>query len=163
MGKTNLVVASLVAVAAASFAAVYFGQSVSSTQAPARSAGADVEAGAALYAENCASCHGENLEGEPNWRSAKEDGTLPAPPHDETGHTWHHGDALLFDYTKLGGQGALAASGVADFKSGMPAFGEILEDQEIWNILAYIKSTWPERAREVQEARTATEQEQDGS
>ena len=54
----------------------------------------DAVAGQVLYQENCASCHGANLEGEPDWRSPKEDGRLPAPPHDETGHTWHHGEGL---------------------------------------------------------------------
>ncbi|MCY4361382.1 MAG: c-type cytochrome, partial [Gammaproteobacteria bacterium] len=47
----------------------------------------DVSAGQTLYQEQCAACHGANLEGQPNWRSANDDGTLPAPPHDETGHT----------------------------------------------------------------------------
>ena len=47
----------------------------------------DPVAGAQLYAENCASCHGANLEGQADWRSPGPDGRLPAPPHDETGHT----------------------------------------------------------------------------
>ncbi|WP_456298402.1 c-type cytochrome [Aliiroseovarius salicola] len=125
--------------------------------------GSDPASGAVLYAENCASCHGDNLQGEPNWRSQKEDGTLPAPPHDKTGHTWHHGDALLFSYTKLGGQAALEASGVSGFNSGMPGFAEVLNDQEIWDILAYIKSTWPDRMRETQQVRTQGEQMKGGS
>ena len=97
-----------------------------------------------------------NLEGEPDWRSPKEDGRLPAPPHDETGHTWHHGEGLLFNYTKLGGKEALASQGV-DFNSGMPGFGEQLSDQQIWDILAYIKSTWPARQQELQATRTEAE------
>lgn len=123
----------------------------------------DVAVGKTLYKEFCASCHGENLEGQPNWRSQKDDGTLPAPPHDETGHTWHHGDALLFNYTKLGGEAALQSSGITNFKSGMPGFGESLSDQQIWDILAYIKSTWTERIREVQEVRTEGEQLRGGT
>lgn len=97
--------------------------------------------GKALYAEQCAACHGANLEGQPNWQSPDADGILPAPPHDETGHTWHHDNALLFSYTKLGGEGLLKLRGIENFKSGMPAFSEILSDEEIWNILAYIQST----------------------
>ena len=114
--------------------------------------GRDIIFGETLYADHCASCHGANLEGEPNWRSKKEDGTLPAPPHDETGHTWHHDNQLLYNYTKLGGEAALAARGV-EFNSGMPGFGETLTDDEIWNILAFIRSTWGERVQEIQEAR----------
>ena len=109
----------------------------------------DAIAGQALYQENCASCHGSNLEGEANWRSPKEDGRLPAPPHDETGHTWHHGEELLFNYTKLGGKAALAQQGI-DINSGMPSFSDQLHDQQIWDILAYIKSTWPERQQNLQ-------------
>ncbi len=116
----------------------------------------DTVAGQVLYQENCASCHGANLEGEPDWRSTKEDGRLPAPPHDKTGHTWHHGEGLLFNYTKLGGKEALASQGI-DFNSGMPGFGEQLNDQQIWDILAYIKSTWPTRQRELQATRTEAE------
>ncbi len=114
----------------------------------------DVERGATLYADNCASCHGADLEGQPNWRSPDETGLLPAPPHDETGHTWHHDDALLFNYTKLGGSVAMERLGVTRIKSAMPGFGDSLSDQEIWNILAFIKSTWPKRQRQIQEVRT---------
>jgi len=115
--------------------------------------GRDIAKGQTLYAENCASCHGANLEGQPNWRTPNQDGILPAPPHDETGHTWHHDNALLFDYTKLGGQGALAARGIDDFASGMPAFDGVVSDADIWDILAYIRSTWSDRAQKGQASR----------
>ena len=117
----------------------------------------DLAKGAALYAEHCASCHGENLEGAPDWRSMGPDGLYPAPPHDETGHTWHHGDRLLFDYTKLGGEEAMAMLGISDFESGMPGFGHVLGDDEIRDILAFIKSTWPQDIRRHQERLTRQE------
>ena len=119
---------------------------------------ASIENGKVLYAENCAACHGAKLEGQKQWQRAGADGVFPAPPHDVTGHTWHHGDKLLFDYTKFGGAKALAARGVADFKSGMPAFEETLSDGEIRDIWAFIKSTWPPQARAVQAERTAGEE-----
>lgn len=118
----------------------------------------DVVLGEQLYDENCASCHGINLEGQPDWRSRGSDGKLPAPPHDKTGHTWHHGDALLFNYTKLGGTEVMRRQGV-DFDSGMPGFSETLSDSEIQSILSFIKSTWPERERRVQAERTNAEQQ----
>lgn len=105
----------------------------------------DIAEGKTLYAQQCASCHGADLEGQPDWQVAGDDGVLPAPPHDESGHTWHHGNGLLFDYTKLGGAVALEQRGVSGFNSGMPGFGEVLSDAAIWDILAYIRSTWPER------------------
>ncbi|MDF0603375.1 cytochrome c [Psychromarinibacter sp. C21-152] len=117
-----------------------------------------LEEGAALYAENCAPCHGAVLEGQPDWRSPGPDGRFPAPPHDETGHTWHHPDSVLFDYTKLGGKVIMARQGL-EFDSGMPGFGGSLTDQQIHNILAYIRSTWPEEVREMQAERTRADTE----
>lgn len=126
---------------------------------PARSAheldGRDLASGEALYAVHCAACHGVNLEGQPNWREAGADGVMPAPPHDETGHTWHHDNRLLFEYTKFGGRALMEARGASGFASGMPGFGDTLTDDEIWNVLAFIRSTWPERVQEIQNARNA--------
>ncbi len=96
--------------------------------------------GQRFYDLACASCHGKNLEGQPNWQSPLPAGGLPAPPHDESGHTWHHPDEILFRITKLGG----AAEAPAGFKSNMPAFSGVLTDEQIWATLAYIKSRWPE-------------------
>ncbi|MTI10842.1 c-type cytochrome [Curvivirga aplysinae] len=98
-----------------------------------------VRAGRILYADNCASCHGKRLEGEPNWRSRNADGTLPAPPHTEEGHTWHHPDFALFQTVKYGGQ----SDSSIGFISNMPAYDELLTDKEIHDILAFIKSNWP--------------------
>ena len=106
-----------------------------------------VQKGQTVYIEHCAICHGMNLEGQPNWRSPKDDGTLPAPPHDDSGHTWHHGDQLLFDYTKGGGV-AIAPEG---FKSGMPGFEDILTDEQIWQVLSFIKSRWSPQNQARQE------------
>lgn len=104
--------------------------------------------GQGVYAEACASCHGVNLEGQPNWRIRLENGRLPAPPHDATGHTWHHPDEMLFGMTKFGPGGF---AGLDDYESDMPAFEGALSDEEIWAILAYIKSTWPAKIRARQE------------
>lgn len=108
--------------------------------------------GRALYAQHCAHCHGAELEGQPDWRSPNPDGAYPAPPHSVEGHTWHHADAMLFDYVKRGGQAVLDDMGVA-FASGMPAFGDALTDADIAAVLGYIKSTWPAEVRAAQAAR----------
>lgn len=107
-----------------------------------------VAAGKSVYAAACAECHGGNLEGEPNWRRPNPDGSLPAPPHDAGGHTWHHPDKVLFGITRDGG----ASVAPKDFPSRMPAFAGRLSEREIWAVLAYIKSTWPPEIRERQEA-----------
>ena len=102
-----------------------------------------VSRGSVIYAEQCASCHGKNLEGQPNWRSRLSSGRLPAPPHDATGHTWHHSDALLFRITKLG-PATFVGGG---YESDMPAYAGILSDDEMIAVLSYIKSTWPPAVR----------------
>ena len=98
-----------------------------------------VARGSTIYSRSCASCHGANLEGQSNWRVRKADGTLPAPPHDETGHTWHHSDDQLFRLTKWG----TAAVVGGYYESDMRGFADELDDTEIWAVLAYIKSQWP--------------------
>ncbi|TBN43677.1 cytochrome c [Paracoccus subflavus] len=110
--------------------------------------------GRALYVEYCAACHGAELEGQPDWRSPDANGLYPAPPHDETGHTWHHDDAMLTDYIARGGQAVLDDMGVT-FDSGMPGFGSVLDAREIKAVLDYIKSTWPERIQALQAQRSA--------
>ncbi len=98
-----------------------------------------VAQGQAIYQANCASCHGVNLEGQANWQSLNSDGKMPAPPHDQSGHTWHHANGLLFDMTKFGAAKIIGD----DYKSDMLAFGNVLTDEEIIAVLSYIKSTWP--------------------
>jgi mono/diheme cytochrome c family protein len=103
--------------------------------------------GQLLYNARCASCHGKNLEGQPNWRSPLPNGRMPAPPHDKTCHTWHHADEALRGVTKHG----LKPFAGDNYESDMPAFGTILNDEEIEAILVFIKSTWPERERAYQQ------------
>ena len=93
---------------------------------------AAVQAGKKLFNANCAACHGAKLEGQANWQIRTADGYLPAPPHDETGHTWHHPDQMLFEFTKYGPQHLAGA----DYRSIMPAYGGKLSDKEIWQVLA---------------------------
>ena len=106
-----------------------------------------VAQGEAVYQAQCAACHGANLEGQPDWRTRNAEGRLPAPPHDETGHTWHHSDQQLFRITKHGLKPPVAPEG---YESDMPAFDGVLSDDEIWAVLSFIKSRWPERELERQ-------------
>lgn len=104
--------------------------------------------GKTVYAANCAACHGANLEGQANWRERLANGRLPAPPHDKTGHTWHHPDRLLIDMVKNGlVPGRTAPPG---YESDMPAYAGILTDEEIVAVIAYIKSTWPPKVLQAQ-------------
>ena len=103
-----------------------------------------VARGEKIYVDHCATCHGAKLEGQPNWRVRDNEGFLPAPPHDRSGHTWHHSDKHLFELTKHGLQDFAGA----DYKSRMPSYKDVLSDQQIIDVLSYIKSRWPENIRE---------------
>lgn len=105
-----------------------------------------VARGTTIYARHCASCHGANLEGQPNWRERLPNGRLPAPPHDATGHTWHHSDKQLFEMVKNGSAGV-----VPGYDTDMPAYNGILSDHDIWAVLSFIESTWPPGIRERQQ------------
>ena len=106
-----------------------------------------VARGKVIYDQYCASCHGANLEGQPNWRHRLPTGALPAPPHDVTGHTWHHADQDLFEMVKNG-----VPSILPNYKTDMPTFKGLLSDADIWAVLSFIESTWPAdiRARQQQ-------------
>ena len=105
-----------------------------------------VALGARIYREACASCHGAKLEGQPDWQRRLPTGRLPAPPHDETGHTWHHPDQQLFDIIKEG----IKPFAPPAYESDMTAFKDTLSDREIWAVLAFVKSTWPPQIRDRQ-------------
>ncbi len=97
-----------------------------------------VSLGKQVYAQNCASCHGVALEGQTNWRQRDNDGYMPAPPHGETGHTWHHPDTYLFLMTKYGIEKMIGKT----YPNNMPAYEDELSDEEIIAALSFIKSTW---------------------
>jgi mono/diheme cytochrome c family protein len=107
---------------------------------------AQVALGQLFYSAQCASCHGDRLQGQPNWQTRKPDGKLPAPPHDATGHTWHHADQQLFQLTKNG----LKHMARLGYVSDMPAYEGVLTDRQIWAVLAFIKDSWPADIRERQ-------------
>jgi mono/diheme cytochrome c family protein len=110
----------------------------------------DLLEGEAIYKAECASCHGAQREGQPDWRTRKADGRLPAPPHDASGHTWHHPYEQLFAIVKFGMVPPQAPAGYA---SDMPAYAGKLTDEQIRRVLTWIESTWPPEIRAQREAR----------
>lgn len=119
-----------------------------------------VALGERIYADNCASCHGAELAGQPDWAGRSDEGLLPAPPHDASGHTWHHADDLLFEITKYGPARVI---GDPEYRSAMPAYEAILSDEEIVAALSYIVSLWPQPEREWQEEVNRTQLEASGA
>jgi mono/diheme cytochrome c family protein len=129
-----MTVAALLAVSCA-------GGGKASTPVRASLTGAAVSLGQSIYEQNCATCHGINGEGQPNWRERLPNGQLPPPPHNGSGHTWHHGDGQLYDIVRNG-------------FAGMPAWGDKLSHDEILAVLTYIKTFWDDRERVYQEAQS---------
>jgi len=100
-----------------------------------------VARGEELYQQNCASCHRADLSGDPNWKTPNPDGSYPPPPHDSSGHTWHHSDQLLLEIIGDG----------SDFpESRMPTFSGALTDEEILAIIEYFKANWGQEQRGFQ-------------
>ncbi|MCO5118641.1 MAG: cytochrome c [Burkholderiaceae bacterium] len=100
--------------------------------------------GARIYAQQCATCHGARGEGQPDWRNRGSDGLLPAPPHDASGHTWHHSDEQLFAITK---QGLARLIDQPGYRTAMPVYDGVLSDDEIVAVLSWIKAQWPPEIR----------------
>jgi mono/diheme cytochrome c family protein len=90
-----------------------------------------VAAGEGIYSTNCASCHGPV-----NGPVAVD----VAPIHSDAGHTWHHPDRLLFQWVLDG----------PPLATIMPAFRGTLSDEEVVEVLAYIKSHWQPAIQERQ-------------
>ena len=109
-----------------------------------------VARGQEIYVNACAACHGQKLEGQQNWNERRPDGRLPAPPHNEKGHTWHHADRQLFEITKYG----TAAFAPQGYQTDMRGYEDVLTDNEILDVLAYIKAQWPASIQKRHDALT---------
>jgi mono/diheme cytochrome c family protein len=105
-----------------------------------------VAEGQQVYDARCAACHGAHLEGQPDWQHVNAQGRVPAPPQDETGHTWMHDDAELVRFVKY----SVADIAAPGYVSDMPAFDHQLSDRQVLAVLAFIKSRWPRGVRVYQ-------------
>lgn len=104
---------------------------------------AQVALGHSLYDQHCAFCHAVDLAGKPGWDGDYPSGGRPPLPLDGSGAIWRLADRDIFDVTKFGGQPFSPPT----YKNDMPAFEGRLADADIWAIIAFIKSRWPEDIR----------------
>lgn len=105
-----------------------------------------IDTGRQIYLQRCAACHGVQGEGQPNWQHPNSLGDLPAPPHDPSGHTWKHSDAMLFRIIQNGWRDPFNKTK----QMTMPAFGLILTSNEITAVTLYLKTMWTPRQRNFQ-------------
>ncbi len=103
-----------------------------------------VAEGHAIYDRQCASCHGPNGEGAPDWQRRNAEGELPAPAHDPQGHTWKHSDAMLYRIVREGWRDPFNKTP----RLTMPAFRDILSPHETRAVITFLKTLWtPEQRR----------------
>lgn len=100
--------------------------------------GAQVLAGFTHYKTYCAQCHGRNLQGQPLWHLQDADLHRRAPAQDDTGHSWQHPDQHLAQMIRTGH----FPNEINKTHSFMPAFGGLMDDTEIIEVIAFIKSRW---------------------
>jgi len=140
-----------VGMAAVGLGGLLWGASANDTSSSMATDAETLALGARIYAANCATCHGVAGEGSEGWRSPGPDGRLPPPPHDTSGHTWHHGDGLLFRIVR---DGCDAYPESARDRCAMPAFGDGLSDAEIRAVIEHLKTWWGEEERAYQRDRS---------
>lgn len=97
-----------------------------------------LDTGERLFRQHCAQCHGEQAEGDPNWRQRRPDGSFPPPPLNGTGHAWHHSMDVLK---------ATIRDGTKKLGGTMPAWGDQLTEAEIEAIIRWFQSKWPPEIR----------------
>ena len=97
-----------------------------------------VSSGFTLYKTYCAQCHGRNLQGQPLWHLQDRFARQRAPAQDDTGHTWQHSDEDLFQIIRTG----RFPVDISSATSFMPAFSTQLSENEILEIMSFIKSRW---------------------
>ncbi|MCB1948642.1 MAG: cytochrome c [Burkholderiales bacterium] len=94
-----------------------------------------IKRGESVFQANCENCHGKNASGTTDWRTPTADGKFPPPPLNGTAHAWHHSTAVL--------KKTILKGGPPEF-STMPAWENILTEQQVDDVIVWIKSLWPD-------------------
>ena len=95
-----------------------------------------LETGKGLFQTHCAVCHGMHAEGTvQNWHERDQQGNYPPPPLNGTAHTWHHPVAGLMHTIR---------NGTVSIGGSMPPWRDTLSDEEIFSIIIWLSSLWPE-------------------
>lgn len=123
---------------------------VAAVGAPSSPASDETRLGQSIYGQYCASCHGKDGEGAPGWQKPDEKGELPAPPHNSDGHTWRHSDAELYEMIAKGWRDPFNQTD----RLTMPAFEQVLNEDKINAVIAYLKTLWTPEQQQFQLEKT---------
>jgi thiol:disulfide interchange protein DsbC len=94
---------------------------------------AQISNGETIFQQNCASCHGANANGSPDWPQAR--GEKAAPPLNGSANSRNKSIEQLMQVIR---QGSIQIGG------SMPAFKNALSEPEIIQVIAYFQSKWPD-------------------
>ena len=129
-----LLVTSLILAASAS-------ASASDNTATTSAQNEQIAQGTQIFEANCQLCHGVEAAGlVKDWQKPDAEGKYPAPPLNGTAHAWHHDMKTLLSTINRGG---------IPLGGSMPAFKDILAEEEKVAVLIYIQSLWPEELYQV--------------
>lgn len=106
-----------------------------------------IRAGRVIYQQSCATCHGAQGEGAPNWQLPNAQGEMPAPPHNEAGHTWKHADGMLYQIIQQGWRDPFNKTK----RLTMPPFAGKLTPTQTRDVIAYLKTLWTSEQRRFQQ------------
>ena len=146
-GRITAVIASMVIVTGCSLSGRERARPAASRPALPVLDPAQVERGRDIYLQHCARCHGGNAEGAPHWQQPDARGDLPAPPHNDSGHTWRHPDTQLAEIIRNGLRDPFNKTS----ELTMPRFEGQLTDAQIVDVIVYFKSLWSTEHRAYQE------------
>lgn len=108
----------------------------------------EIDTGRRIYEQQCAACHGAKGEGQPGWEKRNVLGELPAPPHDRSGHTWKHADAMLYKTIQNGWRDPFNKTK----RLTMPGYKDVLTPHQTRAVINYLKTMWTPEQRSVQRA-----------
>lgn len=100
-------------------------------------------AGARVFAENCAGCHGANGTGQPGiFPPLAHNAVVTGDPRKVASIVWH------------GLQGRITVNGTV-YDGTMPTWGGTLTNQQIADVLTYVRSAWGNKAGPITAAQVA--------
>ena len=102
---------------------------------PVKATPDSIAAGKKTYDTQCVNCHGEAGKGDGKMAASITTGPKPS---DLTDKEWKHGssDGEIFTLIKEGSKG-----------TGMRGYGTKLKDDDIWNVVNYLRTLGPKTAK----------------